>query len=267
MSEKENKGGRPKSGKNPFTEIFGKLVGEGATQQEIADKIGVTRQNVGKWLSGITTPDIVTLVKIADAYGVSTDYLLGRTDIKTDNIDKKAVCDYIGLSEMAVDNIVFHCKYNNPADDEYTRNLKKLYSDTTNRIINSGIFWDMIYSMEHLERQSYIILDDKWNITFNDVLRMAETLKIKPTQILKVLGCNKSEGELITEHFIFNGDIGAENICDNDRYNLIKCSERISNKFDHRKDYLKYSRAELLEYLNITEEQLKQLQAETEQEG
>ena len=86
---------------SPFTEIFRKLAGN-ETQQAIADKVGITRQNVGKWLSGETTPDINTLGKIADAYGVSTDYLLGRTPNKTTNTDIKSVCEYTGLSEKSV---------------------------------------------------------------------------------------------------------------------------------------------------------------------
>ena len=84
MSSKENRSGRPKKEINPFNDIFHELVGS-ATQQEIADKIGVSRQNVGRWLSSNATPDINTLCKIADAYNVSTDYLLGRTPNKTTN--------------------------------------------------------------------------------------------------------------------------------------------------------------------------------------
>ncbi len=103
MGISENKGGRPaKSGKKPFTEIFCQLI-RGETQQAAADKIGVSRQNIGKWLNGSTTPDIETLCKIADAYNVTTDYLLGRTPNKTTEAELQAVCDYTGLSESAVE--------------------------------------------------------------------------------------------------------------------------------------------------------------------
>ncbi len=101
----ENKNGRPCKAQSPFTSIFRSLI-MGETQQEVANRVGVSRQNVGKWLSGETTPDINTLGKIADAYGVSTDYLLGRTDIKAANADLKAVCEYTGLSENAVENLI-----------------------------------------------------------------------------------------------------------------------------------------------------------------
>lgn len=106
MSNNENKSGRPsKNEKTPFTSIFRKLVGV-STQQEIADKIGTSRQNVGKWLSGTTSPDIAALGKIANAYNVSTDYLLGLNPNTTTDMKLKAVCKYTGLSEKAINNIV-----------------------------------------------------------------------------------------------------------------------------------------------------------------
>lgn len=104
MSSKENRSGRPKKALNPFNELFRNMVGS-ATQQEIAEKIGVSRQNVGRWISGDTAPDINTLCKIADAYKVSTDYLLGRTSHKTTDTKVKAMCDYMGLTEKSVKNI------------------------------------------------------------------------------------------------------------------------------------------------------------------
>ena len=97
----QSKNGRPCKAQSPFTDIFRSLI-MGETQQEVANRVGVSRQNVGKWLSGETTPDINTLGKIADAYGVSTDYLLGRTSVKSTDIDLKSVCEYTGLTENSV---------------------------------------------------------------------------------------------------------------------------------------------------------------------
>lgn len=105
MDNKENKSGRPvKSEKTPFTGRFRKMVGT-ATQQEIADKIGTSRQNVGKWISGTTSPDILALSKIACAYKVSTDYLLGLTPNKTSDPKLQEVQEYTGLSERSIENI------------------------------------------------------------------------------------------------------------------------------------------------------------------
>lgn len=50
------------------------------TQEDMAKYLGVTRQGYGNYENEITEPDNNTLLKLADYFDVSTDYLLGRTD-------------------------------------------------------------------------------------------------------------------------------------------------------------------------------------------
>jgi len=45
------------------------------TQEDIADKLGVTRQSVAKWESGETVPDLDKCKLLADTFGVSLDDL------------------------------------------------------------------------------------------------------------------------------------------------------------------------------------------------
>lgn len=47
------------------------------TQEGLADAFGVTVGAVSKWESGSTIPDILTLVELADFFGISMDVLLG----------------------------------------------------------------------------------------------------------------------------------------------------------------------------------------------
>lgn len=53
----------------------------GMTQQEVADKLNVTKQTISQYERGLRRPDIESLEAIADLYNVSADYLLGKTDI------------------------------------------------------------------------------------------------------------------------------------------------------------------------------------------
>lgn len=48
------------------------------SQVEIAEKLSVTKQTVSNWENNNIQPSVDMLVKIADLFGVSTDYLLGR---------------------------------------------------------------------------------------------------------------------------------------------------------------------------------------------
>lgn len=52
------------------------------TQEEIADKIGVSRQAVAKWESGETVPDINNCLALSELYEVSLDDLVNYSDDK-----------------------------------------------------------------------------------------------------------------------------------------------------------------------------------------
>ncbi len=52
--------------------------------QRAAGMFNVTRATISSWGKNNTTPKGETVALIADALEVSTDYLLGRTDISTD---------------------------------------------------------------------------------------------------------------------------------------------------------------------------------------
>ena len=56
----------------------------GFSQEEIAEKIDISRQAYAKWESGATVPDIEKCKRLADIYGVTIDSL-----IKTETIDGK----------------------------------------------------------------------------------------------------------------------------------------------------------------------------------
>lgn len=48
----------------------------GWTQEDLAQKLGVSRQSVSKWESAGAIPDLKKIIQLAYLFGVSTDYLL-----------------------------------------------------------------------------------------------------------------------------------------------------------------------------------------------
>lgn len=48
----------------------------GWNQEELAERIGVTRQAVSRWESGAAKPDADKIIAVCDLFGVSADYLL-----------------------------------------------------------------------------------------------------------------------------------------------------------------------------------------------
>lgn len=64
-----------------FRTRFRRLVGESwGTQATLAEDLFVSRQEVNQWMSGKTVPSIWNLCRIADHFGVSADWLLGRSE-------------------------------------------------------------------------------------------------------------------------------------------------------------------------------------------
>ncbi len=49
----------------------------GYSQEELADKLGVSRQAISKWERGEASPDTDNLIELARIYGISLDELLG----------------------------------------------------------------------------------------------------------------------------------------------------------------------------------------------
>lgn len=69
----------------------------------LAAQLGLSRQAVSLYTDGSTLPNAEKLGLIADYFQVSTDWLLGRTEVRSPDAEKQAVCNYLTLSEGAVD--------------------------------------------------------------------------------------------------------------------------------------------------------------------
>lgn len=62
----------------------------GYTQEQIAEKIGVSRQAVAKWERGDAMPDIENIIALADVYEVTVDSLVRNVAVYREaSSDKK----------------------------------------------------------------------------------------------------------------------------------------------------------------------------------
>ena len=68
------------------------------TQEELAQKIGYTRTAISAWEIGRNEPSNADTIKLAEYFGVSTDFLLGKSDIRNpEKLDTDKI--NIGLSK------------------------------------------------------------------------------------------------------------------------------------------------------------------------
>lgn len=64
-----------------FEEVLTSLLrASGKKQVDICLELGIPKQKMSNWKSGYTDPNLEDLVKLANYFDVSIDYLLGRED-------------------------------------------------------------------------------------------------------------------------------------------------------------------------------------------
>jgi len=72
-------------------------LARGLNQVEFAKSMGVSKQCVSNWENDNVMPSIEMLVKIADFFNVTTDYILGRNE--------KPYIDVSGLTDEQISHI------------------------------------------------------------------------------------------------------------------------------------------------------------------
>jgi transcriptional regulator with XRE-family HTH domain len=135
-----------------FRVRFIKLRGN-LSQAKFAKKVGLSRPAIGHYESGKRVPDINTLINIAVEFGVSTDWLLGLSEIKKGTADDSAVEKRLGLNEGAISTLERLKSKEKSLKDAYTLvpktgkdwenvreepSIKSLYKDSNNilRMLN-----------------------------------------------------------------------------------------------------------------------------------
>ena len=90
-----------------FSERLSALMKDrGATQQDLADALGVKRQTISLYKSGQSMPDAKMLRDISLYFGVSSDFLIGLSDIKSFGLHQRMACELTGLSDEAVTRVI-----------------------------------------------------------------------------------------------------------------------------------------------------------------
>lgn len=72
-------------------------MARGWNQVQLAEQLSVTKQSVSNWENDNILPSVEMLVKLAELFGVTTDYLLGR--------EAHSQLDVSGLSETETAHI------------------------------------------------------------------------------------------------------------------------------------------------------------------
>ena len=88
---------------------------KGFTQEEMAKELSCNRQKIADWERGKSTPSADDLILLSKIFEVSTDYLLGLSNIKTTDDDLIFVAKYLDIDETTC------LKIHNTDFDEHTK--------------------------------------------------------------------------------------------------------------------------------------------------
>lgn len=71
---------------------------KGFSQEEFADKVGVSRQAVSKWESEQSTPDLEKIIIMSELFEVTTDYIIKGTEHVSLTNKKTIYSLYLGFA-------------------------------------------------------------------------------------------------------------------------------------------------------------------------
>ena len=84
-----------------LSEVLKKLIQEkGITQTALAKQLGLKPQTIAMYSTGKSYPEFRTLIKLAEFFNVSLDYL-----VTGERVENQTVREELGLSESAVENL------------------------------------------------------------------------------------------------------------------------------------------------------------------
>ena len=88
---------------NIFCERVNTLF-EKTGQKELSKKLGISQSLISDIMNGnVKSPRADTIFSIANHFGVSVDWLLGLSDVKSTDKATKELCDTLGINEEAIE--------------------------------------------------------------------------------------------------------------------------------------------------------------------
>lgn len=149
-------------------ERIAELIGD-TPSGTVAKDLGLTRQTISNFVNGRYKPVGDNLEKLADYFGVSTDYILGRTDVKSPDTKIQGVCKYLGLTEQAVNILTELSKHHSNLSDFIIKHLTAIINEITLLSAQS----DQIFA---IKAEAPSAISDEYERLMIDAVRYRATL-------------------------------------------------------------------------------------------
>lgn len=126
-----SKGEQWEKSKSPFATTLRLLMDKQpiTTQAQLAEITGKTRQTISQYVNGVSEPGYDTLVKIADHFDVSLDYLLGRSDVASIDLSVQDIHRETGLTAENIAFLMERGPFGQLENPFFAESYKKLIND------------------------------------------------------------------------------------------------------------------------------------------
>lgn len=155
----------------------------GLTREEIAKKLDIGTSTVTQYYNGNRNLTIDSIKKFSKLFNVSTDYIFGISDAKTSNTTVKAISDYTGLNDEAINTLHILNGLMNDFDKtiERIRKFKKYRETNPGKL--ADIYTDNRTKIDAYDNIEIIILDYLEEYLISSSKESKENFKIKIIEI------------------------------------------------------------------------------------
>lgn len=140
----------------------------GLTLRDLAKQLELSYSSLSKYEREDQQPNIETLIKLADFFNVTVDYLIGYSDIRTKDIEIRTISEKTGLTPHSIEWLILQ-KQNSMREPiekiDTAPQMTKLYLDTLNRLLfpSNELLWNitnyLYFSATHFKKFSDKTLD------------------------------------------------------------------------------------------------------------
>lgn len=140
--------------------------------RQLAEKLGVSQSSISLWEKGDRKPDYGKIVKLANIYGVSTDYLLGtrpqgvKSKLSTLNEQRNIISSKINMTQMKLGQLdaeIEHCQKNLEENQIYRNKISNSSEDNNSEksVLDLQILALVEKKINELSMQLQILFDNR----------------------------------------------------------------------------------------------------------
>ena len=224
------------------------------TQKTVSEFLEVKPNIISYWCAGTRVPNTAQIIKLAKYFNVSTDYLLGLTDIKSTDTTIKDICEYIGCTEKVIKKIRYlyttflELSFDPEEHSEIKSILNSIFEDRFIDFLSTQLFFIKKDSNEYTK-------EPKKNIevlTLDNIYHICSIFNIDTVALIRKIEVNKSKA--ISAKIKQNLKI-ADSI-DLLKYRTVKGLEDMLDEYDKKVEINNYStKEEWLNYFDMTEQE------------